>query len=79
MNNKVYNVLKILAQILIPFSAMIVSILGALGLGQYCEIITAITLAVNTFIGVLLKISSDKYWTENTITTLNQDEDSTAG
>lgn len=64
MNNKVYDVLKILAQIILPFAAMIVAILGAVGVAQYGEIILAIATAVNTFIGVLLKVSSDKYWSE---------------
>ena len=31
------------------------------------------------FIGVLLKISSDKFWTENTITNINQDENNIEG
>lgn len=62
MSNKVYDVLKILAQIILPCAAMIVAILGAIGLTQYGEIILAIATAINTFIGVLLKVSSDKYW-----------------
>lgn len=62
MSNKTYDVLKILAQIILPFAAMVVAILGALGITQYGEVILAIATAVNTFIGVLLKISSDKYW-----------------
>lgn len=65
MSNKTYDVLKILAQIILPFAAMIVAILGALGFTQYGEIILAIATAVNTFIGVLLKISSNKYWNNN--------------
>lgn len=64
MSNKVYDVLKILAQIILPFAAMIVAILGALGFTQYGEIILAIATAINTFIGVLLKVSSDRYWHE---------------
>lgn len=65
MSNKTYDILKILAQIILPFAAMIVAILGALGFTQYGEIILAIATAVNTFIGVLLKISSNKYWNSN--------------
>ena len=64
MSNKVYDVLKILAQIILPFAAMIVAILGALGFTQYGEIILAIATAINTFIGVVLKVSSDRYWHE---------------
>lgn len=62
MSNKVYDILKLLAQVILPFAAMIVAILGALGYTQYGEIILAIATAVNTFIGVLVKISSDQYW-----------------
>lgn len=62
MSNKAYDVLKVIAQIILPFSAMVVAILGALGFTQYGEVILAIATAVNTFIGVLLKLSSDKYW-----------------
>ena len=67
MSNKLYDTLKLLAQVILPFAAMIVAILGALGYTQYGEIILAIATAVNTFIGVLVKISSDRYWA-------NQDE-----
>ena len=62
MSNKLYDTLKLLAQVILPFAAMIVAILGALGYTQYGEIILAIATAVNTFIGVLVKISSDRYW-----------------
>lgn len=65
MSNKTYDILKILAQIILPFAAMIVAILGALGFTQYGEIILAIATAINTFIGVLLKVSSNKYWNNN--------------
>lgn len=62
MSNKAYDALKLMAQIVLPFAAMVVAILGALGYTQYGEIILAIATAVNTFLGVLVKILSDQYW-----------------
>lgn len=80
MSNKVYDVLKILAQIILPFAAMVVAILGALGYTQYGEIILAIATAVNTFIGILLKASSSTFWKDKYIvkedgTELDDDDD----
>ena len=80
MSNKVYDVLKLLAQIIMPFATMVVAILGALGYGQYTEVILAIAAAVNTFLGILLKASSGVYWKDKYIvkedgTELDDDDD----
>lgn len=80
MSNKVYDVLKLLAQIIMPFATMVVAILGALGYGQYTEVILAIAAAVNTFIGILLKASSSTFWKDKYIvkedgTELDDDDD----
>lgn len=71
MSNKLYDILKLLAQIIMPFATMVVAILGALGYGQYTEVILAIAAAVNTFIGILLKASSSTFWKDKYI--VNED------
>ena len=67
MSNKVYDFFKILAQIILPFAAMIVAILSTLGYAEYGEMILAIATAVNTFLGVILKIISDHFWKDKEI------------
>ena len=73
MSNKTYDVLKVLCQIIMPLATMIVAILGALGYTQYSEVILAIAAAVNTFLGVCLKVSSSNYWSDKYI--VNEDGD----
>lgn len=67
MSNKVYDFFKILAQVILPFAAMVVAVLGALGYAEYGEVILAIATAVNTFLGVILKIISDHFWKDKEI------------
>lgn len=61
MNNKVYDALKFIAQIVLPaIAAFIVTVFGVWGI-PYSEQISATIMAVDTLLGALLMISSNKY------------------
>lgn len=75
MNNKVYDVLKLIAQIILPLASMVVAILGVLGYANYGEMVLAIATAFNTFLGVLLKVLSDQFWKGKEIVEVSEDEE----
>ena len=61
LNNKVYNVLKWVAIIVMPALATLVSVIfNAWGL-PYAEPITTTITAIGTFIGAILVVSNAKY------------------
>lgn len=61
MSNKVYDVLKYIAQIVLPaLATLYFALAGIWGLPYGEEIVGTIT-AVDTFLGVILKISSNNY------------------
>lgn len=61
MNNKVYDILKYIAQIVLPALGTLYFALAKIWSFPYgAEIVGTIT-AVDTFLGALLKISTDKY------------------
>lgn len=61
MNNKTYNVLKYIAQIALPACATLYFALAGIWGFPYGEEIVGTITAVDTFLGVLLGISSAKY------------------
>lgn len=62
MKSKTYDVLKYIAQIVLPAMATLyVTIAGIWGL-PYAEAISGTIMAVDFFLGALLKISSDQYF-----------------
>lgn len=64
MSNKLYDTLKFIVQIVLPALATLIFALTQIwGLPYGAEIAGTIT-AVDTFIGVVLKISSNKYYKE---------------
>lgn len=63
MSNEVYDVLKIVALLIVPLCAFITSVAGALGYDA--SVLVAILTAFDTFLGAILKISSDNYHAEN--------------
>lgn len=66
MNNKTYNVLKWIAQYLLPaIGTLYFALRGIWGLPYGEEIVGTIT-AVDTFLGVLLGLSSAQYKKINT-------------
>lgn len=64
LSNKAYDTLKYIAQIVLPAAATLyVTIAGIWGL-PYAEAVSGTIMAVDFFLGALLKISSDNYYKE---------------
>ena len=61
MNNKVYDILKYIAQIVLPALAVLYASLAKIWNFPYGTEITGTITALDLFLGALLKISSDKY------------------
>ena len=61
MSNKVYDVLKYIAQIVLPAIATLYFALAGIWGFPYGEEIVGTITAVDTFLGVILKISSNNY------------------
>ena len=63
MSNKVYDVLKIIALICLPLAALVSALSDIWGF-QYGVQIAATLTAIDTFLGTILKVASDKYATK---------------
>lgn len=61
MNNKLYDALKWIAQILLPALGTLYFALAGIWNFPYAEAIVGTITAVDTFLGVLLGISAAKY------------------
>lgn len=61
MSNKVYDVLKYVAQIVLPALSVLYLALAGLWNLPYPEAISGTIMAIDTFLGALLKISTDAY------------------
>ena len=69
MSNKVYDVLKFVAQIVLPASATLYITLAGIWNLPFSEQVGGTVMAVDTFLGAVLAISNNKYKkTENTQT-----------
>jgi hypothetical protein len=65
MNNKVYDVLKVIALVVLPaLATLIIGVFEIWGLPYGAQIGATIT-AVATFLGAILSVSSAKYHAEN--------------
>ena len=62
-NSKTYDTLKVIALIILPALATLYATLGGIWGLPYVEQIPATIMAVDTFLGCLLKVSSDVYHT----------------
>lgn len=65
LSNKVYDVLKYFAMILIPAVSALYFGLSQIWGFPYGEEIVGTLAVIDTFLGALLGISSNKYWKEN--------------
>lgn len=74
MSNKTYDVLKYIAQIVLPAIATLYLALAEIWGLPYGEAISGTVMAVDTFLGVLLGISTRNYNKENIQTTFNEDD-----
>ena len=61
MSNKTYDILKYIAQIVLPALATLWATLGKIWSWPLVTEISASIMAVDFFLGALLKISTDKY------------------
>lgn len=61
MSNKVYDVLKFIALIVLPALATFYAVLAGIWNLPYAEQIPATIMAIDTFLGALLGVSSSKY------------------
>ena len=64
MTNKTYDVLKYIAQIVLPALGTLYFALAGIWGFPYGEQIVGTITAVDTFMGVVLKISSNEYYRE---------------
>lgn len=62
MSNKTYDILKYIAQVVLPALGTLYFALASIWGFPYGEQIVGTITAIDTFMGVLLKISSDKYY-----------------
>ena len=58
--NKVYDVLKFIAVLILPVSELVTSLAGIFG-WAWGPTVVAVLAAVHAFIGAVIKISSDAY------------------
>ena len=75
MNNKVYDVLKWIALILLPAIATLYFALSGIWGFPYGEAIVGTITAIDTFLGVILGISSNTYNKSNYEISNNKGED----
>lgn len=64
MSSKVYDVLKYIALIVLPALATLYAGLAEIWSLPFAKPIPMTIMAVDTFLGALLKLSSDKYYKE---------------
>ena len=76
LNNKVYNVLKWVALIALPALATLIMTLGEIWGIPHREQISLTITAVDTFLGVLLGISTASYKGEGVLTLVKGKDDS---
>lgn len=62
MSNKTYDILKYIAQVVLPALGTLYFALASIWGFPYGEEIVGTITAIDTFMGVLLKISSDNYY-----------------
>lgn len=65
MSNKVYDILKIIAQIVLPACGTLYAALAGIWGLPYAEQIVGTIAAIDTFLGTILQISSYKYKKES--------------
>lgn len=62
MSNKTYDILKYIAQVVVPAVGTLYFALAGIWGFPYGEQIVGTLTAIDTFLGVLLKLSSDNYY-----------------
>lgn len=62
MSNKVYDILKYIATLVLPALATLYTAIAGIWNLPYGEAVSATIMAIVTFLGVVLKISSNSYY-----------------
>lgn len=62
MSNKVYDILKYIAQIILPALATLYFALAGIWGFPYGEEVVGTITAIDTFLGCILKLSADNYY-----------------
>ena len=62
MSNRTYDVLKYIAQIVLPAIGTLYFALASIWGFPYAEQVVGTITALDTFLGVILKVSSDSYY-----------------
>ena len=76
MSNKTYDILKDIALYVMPALATLILTLGGIWGIPYAEAIAATITALDTFLGAILKISSNNYAKEQETGAENENKDS---
>lgn len=76
MSNKTYDILKDIALYIMPALATLILTLGGIWGIPYAEAIAATITALDTFLGAILKISSNNYAKEQETGAENENKDS---
>lgn len=74
MSGKVYDVLKFIAQIILPALATLYGTLAGIWGWPYAEAIVATIAAIDTFLGAILLIDSKKFFKNKEIIDLDGEE-----
>lgn len=74
MSNSAYDILKWITMLVLPALATLYSVLAVIWGLPYGEAIPKTIMAIVTFLGVVLKISSDNYYKKIENTTENKEE-----
>ena len=64
MGSDTYDFLKYMAQVVIPALSVLIIALGKIWGFPLSEAIAGTLMAIDTFLGAILKKSSDNYWAE---------------
>lgn len=75
MSKTWYDILKFIAQIVLPALATLIGTLGGIWHWQYVEPIVATISAVDVFLGAILMIDSNSYFKNRVITFKSEDKD----
>lgn len=65
MSNKTYDILKFIAQVILPALTTFYGVLGATLNIPYTQEVITIAVAFDTMLGTILGISSKRYYAEN--------------
>ena len=65
MSNRLYDILKFIAQVVLPALTTFYGVLGATLNIPYTQEVITIAVAFDTMLGTILGISSKKYYAEN--------------